>query len=695
MIRGHAKVQALYISPDLALDLNPLSESPNSVRVLRGLIPERGRLIITPYKPVGAINYATTQPTSDWHIVNFRYTRASAAENKIIHFANTGRVYEEHADSQIEIFPANTTFAVLTKRPFVGQLGNRLFFSDGVFSYVFDGRSVRRWGLTRSTTAPTVSAVAAGSLTAAIGLKACITWVVLDEASNRVHESSRSNVSAFQILAAENLRVDITALTPPSGTTHWSAYVSELNGSNIYRRSVTTAIGTLTVDVSSLPAATSPKVPTRNDPPPPSTVGCVAKNRIFLRDDANPNRFYFSALGEVEGLLNGSGPESFCGYSTNSVSDIVNSDTLAREREIRAMTEHENDVYAFSESSGYIFVGDLNLLDSRSPRSLVKYQQFSEGCISAYAVKSTPYGITWMSPGKKLWLFNGNQEALNIGEPIQPSLDAITGDDTKNVFFHWWNGNGRQWLMAGFFYYPTDSSASGTRWRSISCYDFSRPSTRQTGNVDPGSWFELSLETAAHGDFAAATVISEDGQQFLYTSEIANGQITDSRFEPATIGVDNVGECYVNANAGPFSNDSGNAEVRTQILAPNGDSWTIGHYAEAIFGIETGPGTPATGTFTIPVINSWIDPENADTPGTGIALTFDTEQSSADRRAWLQPQSAGNTNVGGAFGKRFLFQILFSRDNTSAGSLGGQVHGRWDALYKVALHWSPQKETTL
>ncbi|KKK69215.1 hypothetical protein LCGC14_2936250, partial [marine sediment metagenome] len=81
-------------------------------------------------------------------------------------------------------------------------------------------------------------------LTMATGLKAAITWVVLDEAGNRVHESSRSDVAAFQVLSNQNMQTDKSGLSDDPRATHWSGYVSELDGSEILRRTNTTIIST-------------------------------------------------------------------------------------------------------------------------------------------------------------------------------------------------------------------------------------------------------------------------------------------------------------------------------------------------------------------------------------------------------------------------------------------------------------------
>lgn len=538
----------------------------------------------------------------------------------------------------VTIYYSTSLGSIITKKPFVQQLSNRLFFNDAVSKKVYDGRSVYNWGFDRTTTPPTVSAVAAGSLTAATGLKAAITWVQLDEEGNRVHESSRTNVSSFQVLAAENLRVDISALSAPTKATHWSAYVSELNGSEVLRRSATVKIGTNTTDVSSLPAATSPKAPIRNDPPPKSTVGCVAKNRIFLRDDAAPNTFYFSALGEVKGLLNGAAEESFPGYGSNSTSDIKNSDFVP-DREIRAFVEHENIVFLWSEKYGYALVGELNLLDDRAPRSLVKLRQFSENCAGSDACLSTPYGLVWVNSGRRVVLWSGGQELLDIGDPIQQALDNIPNSELSNIYLHWWNGNGRQWLLICCKSSTPDDDSSSSLSNRVFCYDFSHPRSRTGGGQDPGTWFEWPDIAAT----CSSTYFDEEGGPFLlFGNTSSEVRLADKVCNPSHINTScTLGETYLGATV----QNNPRALIRTTNLMPAGDLWTTGQYLALVSGAQEGPGTPIRGSLTQPTVTFAVDLENPDNYD-AISLTLDSEVTSGDRRAWLRPQGDNNSPSG-------------------------------------------------
>lgn len=703
MIRNAQKTNRTSLVPGLYITANPFNQPAGTARILRNMYIEKGVLRNRLYTPQFACAGSSHENTSDpVDIFNFRYYRANAPENKLLCFTAGGFIYERNSSWMQEIFPSGLT--AFTTRPFYGQLGNRLFVSDGISNYVWDGRGVfKTWGFARPTAAPAVTAQnLAGGIVAATGVKGCVTWVVLDETGTRVHESSRSDASSFVTVggADDAVRVDISALTAPSRATHWSAYISELDGSNIFRRAATTAITTTTVDISAFPASTTAKAPIRNDPPPPSTVGCVAKNRIFLRDDDAPNTFWFSALGEVRGLLNGAGEESFPGaLGTSSISDLSNSDFVP-DREIRAMIEHENIVFIFTESKGYALVGEMNLLDNRAPRSLVKLQQFSEGCIGPRMICSTPYGLVWMSPSRKVWLWSGGNELIDLGSPIQPILDlqsdifaARPADFTAGGMM-WYSANGKQWLMVNLRSSDWDDNTSGgtTAFNyRIMFYDFLYAVEGQSG-----SWFEwIALD--ANND-AIPTAIGqyqdEDGFVYLLMGDGTDNGIVhaDADCAPAHFGHSMIlGKTYLGASV--QTNPA--AIIRTGVLELQRGSWFTADFLEYNGAMRSFNGLYSV-NFVHPAFASWVNVEDPDNPGTSIALTLDTALDSNDQRAWFKPESSGNTNVGGATCRHGIVEATIaaaaaSEDIDSSGSRATPVINN---IHKLAVVWHPQKETT-
>ena len=644
-----------------------------------------------------AISFVIHYSYPVWKIVDFQYRRANGNYSKCIIFRSNGKVYERQSGWEQEIFPAHYGFSALTKKPFADVIPNRLFFSDGSASYVYDGRTVQAMGMGRSTTAPTVTAAnVGGSIVAATGVKGCVTWVVLDEAGNRVHEGSRSAVNASFVViggADDAVTVDVSALSIPARATHWSAYISELDGSEVFRRAATTVKSTTSVTITAFPASTTAKAPIRNDAMPATTVGKVAKNRMFVRDDSNPNKYLFSALGEVKGLSNGSAEESFPdSTSSSSVSDISNSDIIA-EREIRAFLDHENIVFVFGRDKGYALIGELNLLDNRAPRSLVKLQQFPEGCAGPDATVSTPYGLVYMTPQRKIHLWVGGEELSDIGEPVQEILDTIAQEDLGQSELFYWGGDGRAWLLCALRVHENESVASsiGAPHHKILLYDFKYLAVRPDGSREQGSWFEWTdIEATTIGTYRDA-----DGHQFLLAGDyFGHVKQLDTMCQPTHLNLSfKLGQTYLNSS--PNNNPA--ARIKTGLIHPNGDGWCVVQYMVITLGDEMAPlggtrftnnqsGALTNGTLTSPTVEYAVDAENPDTsPSTAITLM--TALSTGEQRGWLgDGQLCKNVQLEA----QWAAGVDVATEATSSRTIA-----MFNTIYKLALTHSPRKEDTL
>ena len=633
-----------------------------------------------------------------WHIKDFQYQRGSAPYSKCIIFRANGKVYERQSGWEQEIFPAHYGFTALSKKPFVDILPNRMFFSDGTASYVYDGRTMQTWGLGRSTTAPSVVAAnVGGSIVAATGVKACVTWVVLDEGGNRVHEGSRSAVNASFVViggADDAVTVDVSALSIPSRATHWSAYISELDGSEVFRRAATTVKSTTSVTITAFPASTTAKAPIRNDVVPNTTVGAVAKNRIFVRDDSNPNKYLFSALGEVRGLSNGSAEESFPDSTASStVSDISNSDTIV-EREARAFVDHENIVFVFGRDKGYALIGELNLLDNRAPRSLVKLQQFPEGCAGPDAAVSTPYGLAYLTPQRKIHLWSSGQELTDIGEPVQKILDTIAQEDLGQSELFYWGGDGRAWLLCAIRAkdYDINDTASPDPHNRILVYDFKYLARRPDGSQEQGSWLEWT-------DIEATTIATHrdyDGHQFLLVGDYyGHVKQLDTMCQPTHLNLSFfLGKTYLASS--PEDNPAN--EFRTGLIHPNGDSWCVVQHTILTLGDELAPGggtriingdisAITNGTLTEPTLAYTIDAEQPDVEFTSNTITLMTALDTKEQRGWIGD---------GKLCKNIALRATWSAGvDVATETDSSRTLAMFNAFYKLALLHSPKKEDTL
>lgn len=665
-IRNQAKVSTASLVPGIRLDLNPFSQRVGTARLLRNYIPERNRMIRKPYAPPFQV---AASSSSVWHIVDFRYHRANAPESQMLVFRADGKIYRRTGGSELEIFPGNTTFAVLNNKPCPVQLGNKLFFSDLSSAYVYDGRSFRAWGIARPTSAPVVSVQAGPGVTAANGLSGSFTWVVLDENGNRVHESSRSTASAFSAaLSNQVFRLDITGITPPAGVTHWSGYTSDLNASNIRRRVNTTRITTLTFDVTTLPAGTAAIEPIRNDPPGVSIVMGGWRNRIAMRQETDKRNIWFTAFGEVSSTNAGAPDESVCGRDSSTISDLSNEFSFPAYA-TRLILQHEGILHCFTEDKGFVLIGSGGVLDNVGSRELQSLQQFTEGAAGPNAGASTPYGLAWLTMGRKVNLWYGGERMIDIGDSLKPQLDTIPESSLVNVYMFWWDGNGRRWLCMVCNCADSDNLTGAVSQRMF-VYDFSLGTEAER----PGEWFEWTdqLYTCVGG--------YTDGDQRFLLGGASNGNVyqLDTICNPSHLNRSMVlGKTYL----GSAIQNNPASTMRTGLMIPNNDRWATGLYVGFNRGSQDGASTTVGSS---PVVKSAIDTENPDV-APAITLTPGSANTSGEYRAWLLPESGGVE--GGALAKQFQLEASYAAGSSNNAEADGRLTVALEALYKLAFSW--------
>jgi hypothetical protein len=662
--------------PGTRLDLNPFGQRPGTARVIRNFVPERSRFLRKSYAPQFQVAGSSSRV---WHIVDFRYHRASAPESMLLVFRADGKIYRRTAGTEAEIFPGVTSHPVLNARPAVVVLGNRLFFSDNSLAYVYDGRTFRKWGIDRPS-APTVSVDATGSgITAAGGLYASVTWVVLDEEGNRVHESSCSDSSAISAaLTDDELRVTTAAVAAPAGVTHWSAYISELNASGVRRRAATTAItgtgASEAVDIASLPALTYPLEPIRNDPPSASTVMGQWKHRIAMRKETDPRSVWFTGFGEVNSTNAGCGEESVPGMTASSISDLVNEFKFPASK-TKLIIQHENTLHCFTEEKGHAIIGTGGVLDDLGSRDLQSAEQFPEGGCGPTAGCSTPFGLAWMTLGRKINLWPGGTTLINIGDPLKPLLDTIPEADLWLVDMKWWDGNGRKWLCMTVNAKAPDESAVAQR---LLIYDFDLASEPNR----PGEWNEYTEHP-----YCSIGTYMDGEQRFLLAGDTAGCVYQlDTICNPAHLNRSAIlGQTYLGATV----QNNPAATLRTGLLSPNEDKWATALYITYNRGDQVAPKTTVG---TSPVVTVAVDTENPDTAPT-LTLTSGTADTSGEQEAWFIPESGGVE--GGALGKQFQVDLSYAAGASNNAETDGRTTVALDALYKVGFSWIPQQERTL
>lgn len=664
--------QKLQVSDLLIRDStsrNPYASLPDQ-GLIQNFCPDYGLLRRIPFQPPF---HASASSSRVWHVFDFQFQRDSARNQQLLVFKADGKVYKRIAGRELEIFPGKTSFAAFVQKPCVVNLADRLHVSDGSQYLIYDGWDWFTGGLV-APAAPSVALVA-GSLTGTY--KVAVTAVHIRNGV-RIHESSRSAVVS-NAPAAQNIRVTMPTLD--ARATHWTVYVSELSTSDVYRRSVTVPITTSTTDISAVPTSTSPTAPIRNDPPQPSRVMTIWKNRIAMRDEQAQSNLWFTAFAEVKGLLNGAAEECLTGRGSVSISDLVNSWTLPDSGEpIQGMVWHEEFLWVFSDRNGYVIKGEGSLLDSRGLRDFFPQHIFTLGLASPWASLSSPFGLIMLSPERKLWLWDGQAETVDIGIDIQKLLNGLTPLQLSEFNMFYWEGAGNTWLII-----PLSDR--------LEIFDFSV----ETQDSPKGTWFSItgfSDVPTAIGD------LTLNGHRSLLVG-LNNGSVVqlDNDFsrgitvrQPAHL---NLSMILGNTYLGATPQNSPSAKVRTGSYPPQAGSWVEGQYMEIV---HRGSGdTSATGirgiTPTVSFFNDEIDPNN---PATANTLTLSNVPSTnplaavSEKRGWLF--FALNQSCAGKLGKRFQLQLDYATTANDGQTRAQTIN---DEIVQLGFSWIPRGDLAL
>lgn len=667
--------QKLQVSDLLIRDStsrNPYAAQPDQ-GLIENFAPDYGLLRRVTFPPPFHKSISSSRV---WHVFDFQFQRDNARNQQLLVFKADGKVYKRQAGQELEIFPGKTSFAPFVQKPSFVNLADRLHVSDGSQYLIYDGWDWLTVGLV-APAAPGVALVA-GSLTGTY--KVAVTAVHIRNGV-RIHESSRS-AAVSNVSAAQNIRV--TQPTLDARATHWSVYVSELSTSDVYRRSVTVAITSATTDISTVPASTSPTAPIRNDPPQPSRVLTLWKNRIAMRDEQALSNLWFTAFAEVKGLLNGAPEESLCGRGSASISDIVNSWTLPDSGEpVLGAVWHEEYLWVFSDRNGYIIQGEGSLLDSRGLRDFFPKHIFTFGTATPWSLWSTPFGLVILSPERKLWLWDGENESIDIGIDIQSRLSALSAQQLAEFNIFYWEGAGNSWLVI-----PLSDR--------LEIFDFAV----ETQDSPKGVWFSITGFTDIPTTVGDMTL---NGQRNLLVG-LNDGSVVqiDNDYtrgitvrQPAHL---NLSMILGNTYLGATPQNSPAARIRTGSYPPQAGAWVEAQYMEIV---HRGTGdTSATGIRGItPAVTAYNDEISPIVPTSGgdiltLVPIGSTNPSGAvsEKRGWLGKGLGIDRSACGKLGKRFQIQLDYTTTANDGATRKQTVN---DEINQLGLTWLPRGDLAL
>lgn len=619
-----------------------------------------GKLVRVAFPP---LFHASAAASPVWRIVPFVFTRDGAPENQLLIFKANGCIYRRRGGEETKIYPYHASDPLISHKPAVAQVQNRLHISDASQYLIYDGWTFVNGGLTPPT-APVTSLSGTG-LTGDYTVAASAVHIREND-SSRVHESNRSDLAV--VSPANQSIVFAIPANLPARATHWSVYASEVAGSGVIRRVATLPLTTTSYTMTTDPPGTAPEAPIRNDPVQRTRTLTAWKNRIASRSEMNPDQFWFTAFGEVEGLLNGAGDECLPGRSGISISDLVNSWTIPGGHPMQTSVWHDEFLFVFTDAAGFYIQGEGALLDSRSLRDFFPQKQFAFGSAGPFSACSTPHGLVVLSPERKLWLWDGRADPDDVGYDIQDRLNGLTADELTSTELLYWSGEGFEWLLLNL----SDR---------LEILDFAVT----TEKSPRGTWFSVGSQ----GGLPAPTSLALwnlDGRAYLLSGHTDGSvRLQGQLCQPSHLGLSfNLGETYLSATVQP----SLPALARTGLLFDGKEQWTEAKWG-LLYAIGDTDNDSTGARVTVPTITIYYDRVNAITPTGGVAQAPALEPSGF-YRWWFKRSSAASAI--GALCKRFQVEITKSTTDTDGQARPQLVN---DELYVLTIGWLTRSNLAL
>lgn len=329
-------------------------------------------------------------------------------------------------------------------------------------------------------------------------------------------------------------------LIAPRRATHWHLYASESEGSKIgfYLAAIPVTAFSYIDESPWLgdPNSLFQKIerPFRNDPTPPSRIAEIHKYRIFRRDDRTPNFFTFTANEEVAALLNGAESECIPGADRNTLSDIIDEqsvpDTTTR---IRGLKSHADALYIGTEKEIIPLLGE-----SIDDFSFSEVTSIKVGLAGRFSWCSTHHGLAFMSYDRKLYLFpllmqpvsymNLEEQLVEIGRPKRNTFFNVNPAFLDTVQFTHYHHGERDWLVVSF----QNKQLAYETW----VFDFDTKGwfTLQQGYVCTEVFEPYPGQKVLVGGTQDGNVYVVDDQDFLYPPA-DTAKYPDASFRPALV----------------------------------------------------------------------------------------------------------------------------------------------------------------
>lgn len=313
---------------------------------------------------------------------------------------------------------------------------NLAFGVNGARTLKWNGTAIQNWGIAKPSAAPAIAPVVAGTLTLATGRKYRVAFV--DGVSGHIGTASDASASTGALI---NNKVPVSAAAATdTQVTAYNWYATRDGGEDYYFHSQT-ATPNLDDELPDDALNSALRAPLINDPPPVGKFLQLWQGRVFifnLEDDRQA-----IAYSGYERILSGRPEQSF--PPSNRLRLATGADEIAGGGVIPA------GIVAFDKTSKmFMFKGSPSDITNTAPVPISAFLQelpWAIGCASHFTIKSTAYGLAWLSPDRRIQLFDGTNKPICISNGVEPILRRMTQGTEYNCRAEYFSYVDRDWYV--------------------------------------------------------------------------------------------------------------------------------------------------------------------------------------------------------------------------------------------------------
>lgn len=183
------------------------------------------------------------------------------------------------------------------------------------------------------------------------------------------------------------------------------------------------------------------RAPFLNSQPPVGKYLAVGQGRVVVMNlVGNPQ---MAAYSGYERILIGNPPECF--PPNNRLLLSIGAESIAGGGIIQA------GLVMFSDTDRmYMLRGQMEDITDTAPIVFTQYLielPWKIGCFSHETIRATPYGLLWLGADKRVRLFDGHDQPVDISIPVYPILRNITPGAEANCIASYFNWLDRDWYV--------------------------------------------------------------------------------------------------------------------------------------------------------------------------------------------------------------------------------------------------------